>query len=82
MCHLAAALDEPPEQVHVTLKVFNVLGEQVAVLVDEVEEAGYKEVKFDSRLPGGERRELPSGMYIYRLTAGNSVQSKKMLMVR
>ena len=73
---------ELPEQVHVTLKVFNVLGEQVAVLVDEVEEAGYKEVKFDSRLPGGERRELPSGMYIYRLTAGNSVQSKKMLMVR
>jgi hypothetical protein len=73
---------ELPEQVLVTLKVFNVLGEQVAVLVEEVQEAGYKEVKFGDGLPGGERRRLPSGMYIYRLTAGSSVQTKKMLLLQ
>ncbi|MGB5873782.1 MAG: ethylbenzene dehydrogenase-related protein [Bacteroidota bacterium] len=64
-----------PERSHVVLKVFNVLGEEVATLVDEVEEAGVRSIRFDA---GG----LASGLYLYRVRAGSYVETKKMLLVR
>jgi len=51
-----------PEDVFVTLKIFDVLGKEVATLVNGYEEAGYKSVEFDAR-------DLSSGMYYYRLSA-------------
>jgi hypothetical protein len=54
-----------PTNSQVTLKVFDVLGREVATLVDEVQEAGYKHVEF--RADG-----LASGVYLYRLQAGAS----------
>jgi hypothetical protein len=51
-----------PVNSHVTLKVYDVLGREVKVLADEVQEAGYKTVSFDAN-------ELASGMYFYRLSA-------------
>ena len=53
---------ELPRASHVTLKVFNTLGQEAATLVDEVQEPGYKSVEFD-----GSR--LSSGVYLYRLQA-------------
>jgi hypothetical protein len=64
-----------PERSHVTLKIFNVLGEKVATLVDESEEAGYRSVEFDASA-------LASGVYIYRLRAGSFVETRKMVLVR
>jgi hypothetical protein len=64
-----------PTNSHVTLKVFDVLGREVATLVDEVQEAGYKHVEF--RADG-----LASGVYLYRLQAGGFNETKKMLVVR
>jgi len=49
---------------YVTLKVYDILGHEVAVLVDEIKQAGSYEVKFDGR-------ELPSGIYFYTLTASD-----------
>ena len=63
---------------HVTLKVFDVLGREVATLVDAVEEPGYKSVKFDASRHVG----IASGVYLYRLQAGRFVETKKMLVVR
>jgi uncharacterized lipoprotein YddW (UPF0748 family) len=64
-----------PEQVKVTLKVYNVLGEEVATLVDELQDAGYRSADFNAE-------GLPSGVYFYRLNAGAFVQSNKMVLLR
>jgi hypothetical protein len=64
-----------PEASRVTLKVYDILGEEVATLVDETKNTGNYEVDFDAS-------DLASGMYIYRITAGNYVASKKMMLLK
>ncbi len=64
-----------PQKGHVTLKVFNVLGQEVAQLVDEVKEAGRFQVQWQ---PEG----LSSGLYVYRLQVGTFVESKKLLFLK
>jgi Secretion system C-terminal sorting domain len=64
-----------PQRSAVELSVFNTLGQQVAMLVNGEVEAGYHEVHFDAS-----RRS--SGVYFYRLTAGNFVQTRKLLLLR
>ncbi len=65
-----------PERVKVTLKVMNLLGEEVKRLIDgEYYEAGKYDVDF---LAQG----LPSGTYVYRLEAGNYVKSRKMVLAK
>ena len=58
-----------------TLKVYDVLGREVKTLVNEKKAAGSYEVRFDART-------IASGIYVYRLTAGSFVESKKMLLLR
>ena len=57
----------------VTIKVYNILGSEVATLVNEHKPAGNYEVSF------GEG-ELASGVYIYRLSANNFIQTRKMIL--
>jgi hypothetical protein len=64
-----------PTKVYAALKVFDVLGREVAILVNKIEEQGYKSVSFDAN-------ELPSGVYYYRLRAGNYIETKKLLLLR
>jgi aminopeptidase N len=59
----------------VTLKVYDVLGNEVATLVNENKPAGSYEIEF-----GG--TGLPSGVYFYRLQAGGFVETKKMILLR
>jgi hypothetical protein len=59
----------------VTVKVFDVLGKEVVTLVDAVEEAGYRSVEFDAS-------RLSSGMYLYRLHAGDFAATKKLMLVK
>ena len=66
----------------VTLRVYDLLGREVAVPVDVWMPAGHYTLSFDARLPGGRLAPLPSGMYLYRLQAGAFVDTKKMLLVR
>src|SRR5690554_1505790 len=68
-----------PEDAEVRLDVYNSLGELVTTLHNKQMEAGYQVINFDAS-------SLPSGTYIYRITAkgktGNFVDSKKMLLVK
>jgi len=64
-----------PEASIVTLKVFNTLGQEVALLINQSMEAGVHEINFDAV-------GLNSGMYFYRLEAGDYVQVKKMTLLK
>lgn len=64
-----------PSANKVTLKVYDVLGKEVASLVNDVKTAGTYEVNFDAS-------KLASGMYIYSVTAGNYSASKKMMLLK
>ncbi|OGU77802.1 MAG: hypothetical protein A2V93_07870 [Ignavibacteria bacterium RBG_16_34_14] len=59
----------------VTLKVFDVLGNEVAVLLNEEKEPGFYSIEFNAS-------NLASGTYIYRLQAGENVMVKKMLLMK
>jgi hypothetical protein len=64
-----------PNAGNVTLKVFDVLGREVATLVDEYKNAGRFEVEFNAN-------NLPSGVYFYQLKAGEFVETKKMILLK
>ena len=57
-----------------SLTVFNTLGQQVAPLQNGEQEAGYHQVKFDGS-------GLSSGVYFYRIQAGDFVQTRKLLLI-
>ena len=64
-----------PVDSRVTLKVYDILGRQVASLVSEFQQAGYKEVRFNAS-------SLASGTYIYRIVAGNFISAQKMVVLK
>ncbi|MEW6508148.1 MAG: T9SS type A sorting domain-containing protein [Bacteroidota bacterium] len=70
-----------PEQSFVTLKVFDILGREVATLVNEHKPAGMYNVTFNALHPG-RSGEITSGVYIYTLSANGIVLSKKMLLAK
>jgi hypothetical protein len=64
-----------PAKAHITLRVFNLLGQEVATLVDEVQEAGNKSVTFSSS-------GLVSGMYFYRFSSESFSQTRKLVILK
>jgi len=64
-----------PDRSHVTLTVYDALGRQVAVLQNGAQEAGYHEVRFDGS-------GLSSGVYLYRIQAGDFAQTRTFLLLR
>ena len=64
-----------PSERHVKLRVYDVLGRHVATLVDETQKAGQKTVTWQAA-------EMASGVYVYRLTAGDRSDTGKMTVVR
>ena len=69
-----------PERTDVKLTVINIVGEEVAELVNQTMDAGNYSVVFDSH--SGEVRNLPSGVYFYTLQAGNFKTIKKMILLK
>jgi len=57
------------------LKIYDILGREIATLLNEVKHPGNYEVKFDAS-------ELPSGVYLYRLEAGSFSSVKKLMLLR
>jgi Peptidase family M1 domain/Peptidase M1 N-terminal domain/Secretion system C-terminal sorting domain len=66
---------ELPVDCHVSLRIYDALGREVAVLVDEYQKAGYKTSTFSAG-------DLSSGFYFYKISAGGFVEVKKMLILR
>ena len=64
----------------VVLKVYDLLGKEVRTLIDQVQSAGEKSIDWDGKDRYG--REVSSGVYIYRLQAGEEVRSRKMTILR
>jgi len=64
-----------PNAADVNLTVYNMLGQKVMTLVQEKMDAGFHAVKFDAS-------SLASGMYIYRIQAGEFVSTKKMMLIK
>lgn len=64
-----------PVQTHVTLEVFNILGQKVAILVNEEQGAGLHEVTFEAA-------DLSGGLYLYRLQTEGFTESRQMLLIK
>jgi hypothetical protein len=64
-----------PQRSHATLTVYNMLGQPVATLANGEVEAGSHEVTFDGS-------GLASGVYFYRLRAGDYVESRKLVLLK
>ncbi len=64
-----------PEEEHVRLAVYDALGREVGLLVDELVDAGDHEALFDART-------LPAGTYFYRIEAGTNVETGRMTLLR
>jgi probable HAF family extracellular repeat protein len=71
-----------PNEEFVTLKVFNSLGEEVAELVNETKSAGNYSVSFNASSHSGNVRNLTSGVYFYKISAGNFTETKKMILLK
>ncbi len=70
-----------PAAGRVLLKVYDILGNEVATLVDGYKNAGRYDVVFNT-LQTTNNRQLSSGIYFYRLTAGNFTSTKKMILLK
>lgn len=70
----------------VTLKVYDLLGNEIAILIDEEQRAGNYEIEFNAAPSSGNLsangRNLTSGIYFYQLKAGSFVETKKMLLLK
>jgi hypothetical protein len=64
-----------PSAGQVALQVFDALGREVATLINEEKQAGTYNITFNAK-------NLPSGLYVYRIRGNNFVQSKKMLLIK
>ena len=63
------------EITHVVLKVYDILGREVATIVNEQQKAGYYEIDWNAV-------NNSSGVYFYRIQAGDFVDTKKMVLLR
>ncbi len=68
---------EIPEAKHVTLQIFDILGNEVETLVNKEQPAGSYKAKFAVG-----NKQLASGIYLYKLQAGSFIQTKKMVLLK
>jgi len=69
-----------PENIFVTISVYNILGKQIKVLVNTTKEAGFRLVQWDATDSMG--RPVSAGVYLYRIQAGEFVRTKKMVLLK
>ncbi|UCE19681.1 MAG: T9SS type A sorting domain-containing protein [Gemmatimonadota bacterium] len=73
-------IGESGSPVHTTLKIYNILGQEVRTLVDEVQQPGYYTVTWDGRNSAGS--QVVSGVYLYRIESGPYSDTRRMVLLR
>jgi hypothetical protein len=73
-------VDSRQTTVHTTLKIYNIRGQLVRTLVDELQEAGEYQIFWDGKSDDGE--DVASGIYLCELKIGDYSQTKKMVLIR
>ena len=68
--------------VFTTLRVYDILGNEIATLVNEEKPTGEYEVEFNAASHSGNVRNLPSGIYFYNLKAGHYIDTKKLILLK
>jgi hypothetical protein len=64
-----------PSRGHVSVKIFDLLGKEISTLLDDIRDPGDHSVDWDAS-------SFASGVYFYRMQAGNFVQTKKMVLLK
>ena len=64
-----------PQKNFVSLRVFNIIGEEVSTLINEEKDAGSYHIKFNAL-------NIPSGIYFYKITAGSFSATRKMILIK
>jgi len=64
-----------PQKSNVLIKIYNIAGEEVSLLVNEEKDQGWYSIRFNST-------SLASGIYIYRMQAGNYISTRKMMLIK
>jgi len=74
-CLLYGGGSNLPKTGNVKLTLYNILGQEIRILVNEYKESGVHTINLDAS-------ELNSGMYIYKLESGSFVQTRKMMLLK
>jgi hypothetical protein len=69
-----------PEATHVSLLIYNSMGQQIRTLLSENKDAGYYSVLWDAKNDKG--HQVGAGVYLYRVIAGNYIDTKKMILMK
>ena len=69
-----------PEQSRITLTIYDLMGREITQLVNTVQEAGYRSVKWDATDIHG--KPVSAGVYLYQIRSGEYVQTKKMVLLK
>ena len=69
-----------PENSHVTITIYDMLGRQVKTLINQTQDAGYKSVIWDTTNDYG--NPVSAGVYLYQIQAGEYMQTKKMVLLK
>ncbi|SVE29219.1 uncharacterized protein METZ01_LOCUS482073, partial [marine metagenome] len=69
-----------PEQTHVNITIYDMLGREVKTLVNQTQDAGYRSVIWDATNDYG--KPVSAGIYLYQIQAGEYMQTKKMVLLK
>jgi hypothetical protein len=69
-----------PTDCEVKLVIYNILGQKVRTLVNEHQTAGFKTIRWDGKTDKGSK--VSTGIYLYKLQAGEFTETKKMLLLK
>ena len=69
-----------PENSHVTITIYDMLGREVKTLINQTQDAGYKSIIWDATNDYG--KPVSAGIYLYQIQAGEYMQTKKMVLLK